>query len=223
MNTKDPRDALNKAMEFILKKKYKQAFELIEWYFDNAETIDPSLSAVRRSSCLSDWAEVAHQYPPAMESLLEKRNKALELAIQEKSVSRFWDFQSICAALGQTKTIIKEYKSLKASDPGFARDVYFIVEPDLVKGKEWALCSEATPSPSKRLNEIRETFQGISDWCEADSINLKEEFTRLLRILEKSGRKKEFAETFDEIKKILVKGQMETAIGELEKLFHSKD
>ncbi len=67
----DPQRIYYSADEDREAKRYEIALQKHTWYFENAVSIERSLSAVRRSFFLSSWIKLGKEYPPAIDKLKE--------------------------------------------------------------------------------------------------------------------------------------------------------
>ncbi len=136
------------ALQDIQFGRYEEALRRIVWYWDNAVTIQPSLSAVRRSFLLSDWLGLGEVYPPAMAKLRSTRDE-LETRILSTNQVRirsddFADFAAINETLRQVENTVRVFEEIKKRDPQDAERVRFWLP------KRHQQPSDNTPSPMKQ-------------------------------------------------------------------------
>ena len=72
----NPSDILNSADEDRASGNYESALQKHLWYHRNALKHDGAQYGVRLSFALSDWADLASKYPPALTALLKERDNA---------------------------------------------------------------------------------------------------------------------------------------------------
>ncbi len=71
------RDVLLGARNDAQEGRLAAAAEKHLWFHEHVLEWEPAMSGVRMSFALSDWAALAHRYPPAMAQMLGARDKAL--------------------------------------------------------------------------------------------------------------------------------------------------
>ncbi|MCA9140941.1 MAG: hypothetical protein KDB00_29420 [Planctomycetales bacterium] len=98
----NPDAILDEAQADTQAGRYKIALAKHVWFHENSLSIEPSLYGVRLSFALSDWIELAKQYPPALSKLKEIRDKAKENVVAQKKVREsFHEMESINDHLGE--------------------------------------------------------------------------------------------------------------------------
>ena len=118
----DARNALAEAKAFARSGEYEKALERHEWFHANALACDEALRGVRLSFALSDWAELAAVYPPAMKSLCALRDSGVAaLAGADASAAIFHDVVAIHRTLGQSEETVLLFKKLDAENPELAK------------------------------------------------------------------------------------------------------
>lgn len=71
------RQVLMEARKDALDGRFPAAAEKFLWFHEHVLERDRAMAGVRLSFALSDWAELARRYPPAMSQLLAVRDRAL--------------------------------------------------------------------------------------------------------------------------------------------------
>lgn len=145
--TESPTAIREMALADIQQGRYEDALNRIVWYWDNAVTIEPALSAVRRSFLLADWLALGEAYPPALAKLKSTRDD-LETRILSKDQIRvrsddFADFAAINQTLRQNERTNQTFEELKKRDPEDAARVRFWL-PEFMQSP--------APGPSSPVN-----------------------------------------------------------------------
>ena len=109
-------------------RDFDEALEQYVWLWENAATIQPSWSAVRRSFLVNAVATQARVHEPTREAF-EERLDTLDQAVREPEVGfdTWADWNALCRALEQEHRLLALYEERRASD-GSARSL-----PDVVR------------------------------------------------------------------------------------------
>lgn len=136
---KQPRDALDAARVACREKRYREALSSYEWFFDHALDDDPAaLYGVRLSYCLSEWARLGSDYPPAWKRLEERRDEALELFGSTRDPERFHDFMAICRCLDEdSKLPIETFAQFHHRDRALAASAVRFIWHQIVDAQMW--------------------------------------------------------------------------------------
>lgn len=139
--------------------RYEDSLAKHVWFHENALKIQPAEYGVRLSFALGDWVNLAHAYPPALEKLKSIRDDD-EKKIRENKSSRdlFHDFESINEHLEDFNRTKDTFIWLDTNTPDFAKSVFDIAEPDLVRTKEYRLCGKYL-DPDTSFERIRNLYQ----------------------------------------------------------------
>ncbi len=137
----DAQQILNEAVSDAAAKRYDDALAKHVWFHQEALKHQPSLYGVRLSFALLYWTRLGAVYPPALEKLKSVRDEAAK-DVREGTGTHgiFHDFVSINAALkedGRTKDL---FVWLHTNKPDFAKEVYALAQPSLIKAKQYELC-----------------------------------------------------------------------------------
>ena len=144
----NPREILEEARENIRNGEYSVALEQLTWFHKHALQHSPLLYAVRLTSAMNSWQELAGQYPPAVTALRDFRREATESLLAEGNAVRgseidvFADLVAIDYALGNSRQTIEVFRQLHHTKPVVARQVYPRAQELLVKSGEWELCGQ---------------------------------------------------------------------------------
>ena len=141
----NPQKILQEAQADIAAGRYPAALGKFVWFRANALRYDKSMSGVRDSFALAWWGELALKYPPAMSKLTALYNDAVG-ALQRSegagptAVKSFLVASSINLGLKRDADTVELFKWLDAHNPAAAKEVYTVVEGNLIKAGEYALC-----------------------------------------------------------------------------------
>lgn len=143
--------------------RYKDALAKHVWFHENALKIQPAQYGVRLSFALSDWIELGNSYPPALEKLKSIRDND-EKKIRESRAPRdsFHDFEAINEYLKDINRTRDMFIWLDTNAPVFAKEVFDLAEPDLIKTKEYHLCGKYL-LPDVSFEKIRDAYQENSE------------------------------------------------------------
>ena len=125
---------------------YEVALAKQVWYHENATKLQPAQSGVRLSFALSNWLELGEKYPPALEKLIEIRDRTEETIRDENRirvrVEDFQDFTAINKILRQEERTVEVFKWLSEASEEDARKMYGISKAALIKHQEYDLCGK---------------------------------------------------------------------------------
>ncbi len=161
-NVNDPDTRSNYARELFRVGSYEEALTHYLWCFDEALNYVPNYAGVRTSFLLSDIARLGQKYPPALEALIERRNKAekqlADVQNIESNKTLFFlahDFIAINRSLGKEGTISN-------------LEFYAKVKQNNQKRLEASLLDEVLDSllEAKRYNDIVESAGNILEKIE---------------------------------------------------------
>jgi FMN phosphatase YigB (HAD superfamily) len=176
------RDALDNARAAFKHGDYPEALRQYDYFFDHALDDDPAaLYGVRLSYCLDEWAKLGEKYPPALESLIEKKNSARALLEQSRDPERFHDFVAISKNLNGGDEPIRQFLEYHVSDPELARSIIRFIWDRLITAKQWEVCGAYLTDPIEKYEAEVEKFDGILAMWKADPTWAVEEFDVYLR------------------------------------------
>lgn len=139
----NPEKILDEAVEDASAGRYEDALAKHVWFHENALKIEPALYGVRLSFALMYWVELGKSYPPALAKLKSIRDTdGLQIKRGKGNRYLFHDFESInrvCEERMKTKDV---FVWLDTNQPAFAKKVFDLAEPDLIKEQEFHLCGK---------------------------------------------------------------------------------
>jgi len=150
----DVKRALERAEQCAREGNYAEALRLHIWYHKNALKYDPAQYGVRLSFALSDWADLARAYPPALHALLSIRNQTLTTYGKDPSDAHMYgEVLSIDLALDDlpsAKTLFYQGRKSGVRDTELLFELNRILQAGDVK---WA--GDVIGDPVKKLDEIK--------------------------------------------------------------------
>lgn len=147
----DLHEILNSAEDDATAGRRDLALAKFVWLHKNALSINEGFAGVRLSFALSSWHELAKDYQPAMEALLEARDQAESSFLN--SGYQFKDFHDLAALnreLGDETRTVTTFKRVSQDNSKAAQRVYHVAEQSLVNHREFELCNPFLET-SKRL------------------------------------------------------------------------
>ena len=101
---------------------HDEALREFVWFHHHALDVDPSLSGVRRSYALSDWAKLAKDYPPARVALEQIREEHTKAALSDTGdLDAFRDVESINRYLDSSEHTHDLFAAVAAANPALAQ------------------------------------------------------------------------------------------------------
>lgn len=208
----NPQAILQEAKADTRNGRFEIALSKHLWFHENALTLRPSLSGVRRSFALSYWLELGESYPPALEKMKQVRDEA-EKRIRDPDKVRvrfgdFHDFVALNRTLREERRTAETFQWLDDIDEEDAKRVFNVAKPALIKQKAYELCGKYI-APERDLSRIGERYasglklagtkfdERYREFTEKKFLNAA---TTLVAILVQNGRKAEAEEAAEEAK-----------------------
>jgi hypothetical protein len=152
----DLQKLLDETKTLMNQGRYEEALQRHIWYFNHALEYNSGLTGVRLSFALSNWVELAHRYPKAMQALTEIRDRNTKKLVEGNGYSDlFSEVNSINGYLNQDDATYALFKTLDANDPKLAQQCYFYAESLLAQKGEYSLCRKYMGDPQFRFNLIQ--------------------------------------------------------------------
>ncbi|MCC6821674.1 MAG: hypothetical protein IT579_13155 [Verrucomicrobia subdivision 3 bacterium] len=157
-------------------KRYENALAKHVWHHEKALKIEPAQYGIRLSFALSAWVKLGELYPPALEKLRTIRDKD-ELGVREGEIPErlFHDLAAINEHLGQDTKTTQLFVWLDQNKPDFAKSVYSVAQPSLIRAKKINLCGKyLDPEASfKRMLELYNLHKNIAATSASKPRNLE--------------------------------------------------
>lgn len=164
-STKDPATVRDLARDDAEHGRYEEALEKTLWNWDNAVTIQPSWSAVRRSFLLSSWLELGEAYPPALDKLRSVRDELQARVLSTEQVrvrsDDFADFAAINETLREDERTLEVYEKIQARDPKDAKRLRFYL-PSKDEDAKAATPDETSANPEASSEHEKSKHDGAA-------------------------------------------------------------
>ena len=148
----DPRESLERARIAQFEGRYDDALREHLWFHENALAVDPALYGVRLSFALSDWAQLAQIYQPALNALLQTRDMKRDALLHGTEVrALFHDLASINQYLRQERETYELFRHLDATTPTFAADCAPFAIDVMLEVGDFELAAKYLPAPEEIL------------------------------------------------------------------------
>ena len=139
----DPQTILTEAQADARAKRYERALAKQIWIHENSLKHNPAFTGVRLSFALNAWHDLAKDYSPAMDQLIEARNEASNAALDgKKTFESFHTFAAINRTLGDESLTVDTFIQLETQNQDAAKLVYLIAKPALIAAKEYKICNK---------------------------------------------------------------------------------
>ena len=133
----------------------------LQWFYNNADAIDSSLSAVRESFALSAWKKLGDVYPPALTQLIAVRDDRVARVHETSGAANaFLDAANINRYLHDDASTVDLFVWLDQTDDRVARRVYATAQPALVRSHQYALCGKYLDA-DRALQSAQRSFDAM--------------------------------------------------------------
>ena len=157
----DPSTILSEASDDRDAGRYQLALDKHVWYHDNALKHDSGQGGVRLSFALSDWRQLANRYPPALEKMMEFRDRAeLWVKRNKEDFDAFHEFVRLNTQLKEEERTVYLFRWLDEYDPAFANSAYGVAQSALVAEGELELCGKYIAGIESFKDDL-ELYRGI--------------------------------------------------------------
>jgi len=155
----DPRERLEKGRSAAREGRFEEALVEYIWFHDHALEFMPALRGVRLSFAIASWLELAKEYPPAMATLLEIRDrKAAALLSGDSSAGLFKDVESINGYLKQENRTYELFAKLDEKFPDLAQKCFASAVPSIVKCSDFKLGRRYIANPEASVTRFLTEF-----------------------------------------------------------------
>ncbi len=161
-STENPSDIIKSARMAFKEKNYQKALEQYKYFFRNSIQINKAYIGVRLSYCLDEWTSLAKVYPPAMDSLIEEKNKAVNDFIETGDAVSFRDYAAICEYLNSSEEAVTLFKEIHSTNSVLSKKIFRSVLEPLARSADWAICREYLGDGIKKYENIIELFDEIT-------------------------------------------------------------
>jgi len=148
----DPRESLERARTAQFEGRHDDALQAHLWFHENALALDPALYGVRLSFALSDWAQLAQIYEPALNALLQTRDMKRDALLHGTEIrALFHDVASINQYLRLERETYELFRHLDATAPTFAADCAPLALDVMIEAGDFDLAVKYLPAPEEML------------------------------------------------------------------------
>jgi hypothetical protein len=155
----DPSKVLNEARDAARNKDYPSALERYRWFYDNALLHDESYYGVRLSFCLTEWARLGQEFPPASEALISLKEKTLSVFRASNSRQSFRELASICQVLSCSEEAYQEFRNV--SDKELSASLFRSIYEYCASNAIWDICREYLGNGSSQYKEALELLDDM--------------------------------------------------------------
>ena len=139
--------------------KFEAALEKHLWFHEASKNIS-GMGGVRLSYALDLWLELAEKYSPALNALINIRNKNREMLLQgEGNFEYFHDLTAINNSLKETDDTFQVFLNLHNNFPKQAENYYHVVEELIVQNKAYEICAHYISDPIKKYFQIQKMHE----------------------------------------------------------------
>lgn len=161
----DPQTILTEAQADARAKRYDRALAKQIWIHENSLKHNPAFTGVRLSFALRAWHDLAKDYPPALDRLIEARNEASNAALDgKKTFESFHTFAAINRTLGDESLTVDTFIQLETQNQAAAKIVFLVAKPALITAKEYKICNKylAPETDYARMLQVRQVNQRLA-------------------------------------------------------------
>ena len=158
-NPINPQEILSSATDDRASGEYEIALQKHIWFHNNVLKHERSYYGVRLSFALSYWVELANEYSPALDALLNELMLA-EQKVREGSdcdTNPFHDFTAINRKLGEFEPVVQLFKYLDSDRPEMAIKNFNLAKSSLIRSKEYLLYKKYL-KPSEDISSIQKQY-----------------------------------------------------------------
>ena len=160
----------------FLEKRYANALTIFSTFWDKER--DSCLAAVRNSSVLAEWSDLAKVYPAAKMELLKRRNEVSNQFLDNHKDSQLYrDLIALNRALGDFQHSLLLFEKLKADHKPLAKEYWPYFQGEALENDEFELVREMGINVDKDLEILRKIYKNINqkfmDWPEDEIIEYK--------------------------------------------------
>ena len=155
----DMQEYLSTTRQMTRMGQYEEALERHIWFHDNVLSHDPAMYGVRLSFALSYWKELADKYPPAMDALVELRDR-IESRVREGGDSRaFHDLVALNNKLDREQNTIEVFDYLDREHPAIARRAWHIAKDTVIDAQRYDLARKYIEDPVREFAKVKTMYE----------------------------------------------------------------
>jgi len=151
---------LKDAQAAVARQEPTLALEKYLQFFEHALEENPALSAVRLSFCLSGWADLGKNYPPAQLKLEQYCEQSLQKFMTTGIASDFHDYLAICRYIEKSDAALDTFCRIHETHPALAASVHDLIWEQLVEAEKWIICASYLDDYQKKYALALEVYLG---------------------------------------------------------------
>ena len=156
--------------------EFDKALEKHLW-FHEASRKSPGMGGVRLSFALESWVDLAKQYSPAMDSLIQLRDGYKDALLKGNGTfDNFHDLFAINQYLENDDDTYSVFMNLHENHPEQAKSYYHVAEDIVVDKKRYDICAAYIADPMKKYKHIEKLHKLNREFSRKQSGPRDEEF-----------------------------------------------
>ncbi len=160
----DPRDRLEKGRSAAREGRFEEALAEYVWFHDHALEFSPSLRGVRLSFAFGYCLELGKEYPKAIETLVEIRDRKAENLLDGNSnPALFEDIESINGYLKQAQLTYDLFRQLDEKYPEIAKLCFASARTSIVKSSDFTMARRYIADPEATAARFLLSFNSDID------------------------------------------------------------
>jgi len=159
----DMQKYLSETQEMVTQKKYPEALERYIWFQNHSLEYDLAMTGVRLSFALSDWKELADEYPPALTAMKEMRDTKTKAIIDSnQSTKLFSDVVALNRTLEENNKSIELFETIAKTNPDKAKSCWYWIKDALFDAKRYDLIKNFVGNPVNEFDNIKSQYDLIN-------------------------------------------------------------
>jgi hypothetical protein len=151
----DMQKYLSDTQELVRRGEPQQALTRFIWFHEHALEHEPAMYGVRLSFALSYWKSLGAEYPPALDAMVEIRDRsAARLLSGKPQPSLFHDVVSLNRTLEEDDRTVELFERLDAERPQDTRDLWEMAKEALFAAKRYDLIAKYLGNPLSQFTKI---------------------------------------------------------------------
>jgi hypothetical protein len=156
----DMQKYLQDTQTLVRKGKYPEALDRFVWFHENSVAHEPGMSGVRLSFALSYWKALGEKYPPALDALVEMRDRTTRQVLESGATSPlFQDVDSLNRTLGEDRKTVDLFLVVDKNTPELAKNCWIMVKDAVIGAKQYELAAKYIGDPELAFLRIRHSYE----------------------------------------------------------------
>lgn len=156
----DMQKYLQDTQTLVRKGKYSEALERFVWFHENALAHDAGMTGVRLSFALSYWKALGEKYPPAMDALVEMRERTSRQILDSGATAQlFQDVASLNRTLGEDHKTVDLFLVVDKNTPELAKNCWIMAKDAVIGAKQYELAAKYIGDPDRAFLQIKQMYE----------------------------------------------------------------